>query len=312
MGIVKIDQNKVYDVLIAGGGPAGLTAAIYCMRKGLDVGLITVDIGGQVNITASIENYMGYRYIGGLELVDKFKAQVEQFTIGLRKGIKISSVIAGGVKDINLEDDSSYHARALIIATGKSPRRLNVPGEEEFMGRGVAYCATCDAPLYRRRKVAVVGGGNSGVEAAIELAKIAKNVTLIQLLEKLTADEILIEKLKAFPNVDILLEHETLEIKGDTGVGALVVINKKTGEENRIGLHGVFVEIGLIPNTDFAKGVLDMNAYGEIEVDCVCRTKSPGIFAAGDVTSIPFKQIIIAAGEGSKAALSAYDYLLKS
>ncbi len=309
---IPIDKNRVYDVMIIGGGPAALTAAVYCMRKGVSTGLIAGDIGGQLSETSSIENYLGFKYIEGVALVEKFADHVKQFDIGLGEGLKVKSIKYDDVKQIIIENGDIYKARTIIIASGSSWRKLNVPGEKELAGKGVAYCAICDAPLFAGKEVAVVGGGNSGIEAAIDLAKIANRVTIIQFLEKLTADIILQNSLKKFKNIEIFYEHEVKAIKGVDRVSSILIVNRKNGEIMEITTNGVFIEIGLIPNSDMVKGLVDLNEAGEIIVDYACRTSRAGIFAAGDVTSVPFKQVIIAAGEGSKAALSACDYLLKS
>ncbi len=308
---VPLDTQKIYDVLIIGGGPAALTAAVYCIRKGVDTGLITIDFGGQVAETSAVENYMGYKYIEGIELVEKFKEQVKQFEIGLSDGLKAVSVTDGSIKSVTLEDGSIYKARALIITTGKSYRKLNVPGEKELSGRGVAYCAICDAPLFAGKRAVVVGGGNSGIEAAIDLARVASHVIIIQNLADLTADKILRDSFSGFKNTEVLYEHSVTRIKGTRAVEGVTIRNLKTGETREVPAQGVFVEIGLVPNIDFVAGLLELNEFNEIIVDHTCRTNRPGIFAAGDVTSIPYKQIIIAGGEGAKAALSACDYLLR-
>lgn len=308
---VPVEDGKLYDVIIVGGGPAALTAAVYCMRKGVSTALVTEDIGGQVAVTSSIENYMGYKLIEGYQLVEKFREQVKQFEIGLNEGVRVKGITDNNVKEVMLEDGKSLKAKSLIIATGKNPIKLNVPGEEELVGRGVAYCSICDAPLYNGKRVAVVGGGNSAIESAIDLARVAEHVTVIQILNSLTADEILQKKLNQFSNVDIFYEHEVKKINGTEKVESLVVNNKKDNEESILELHGIFIEIGLKPNSEFAGEILELNKYNEIAVDCSCRTSQPGIFAAGDVTSVQHKQIIIAAGEGAKAALSACDYILK-
>ncbi|MBN2159846.1 MAG: FAD-dependent oxidoreductase [Spirochaetes bacterium] len=306
-----LDTAKTYDVLILGGGPAGLTAAVYCMRKGVSTGIIVKEIGGQVALTAGIENYMGYRHINGVELVDKFREQVVQFGIDYDEGASIASIEAGEVKRVKLEDGRVFSARALIVATGKSWRKLEVPGEEELTGLGVAYCTTCDGPFYTGKDVIVVGGGNSGLEAAIDLARIASSVTVVQFLDRLTGDRILIDKMKGFENVRVLYETEVTSINGSEEVESVSVRNRKNGAVDEIHAKGIFIEIGLVPNSGFAKGFLKLNEAGEIMVDCACRTSVPGIFAAGDVTDVPFKQIIIAGGEGAKAALSACNYVLQ-
>lgn len=305
-----IDTERVYDVIIIGGGPAGLTAAVYCMRKGVSTAIIVSHIGGQVAETSSIENYMGYRYVNGVELVEKFREQVQQFSIGYDEGHGVETIEDDGIKRVMLDDGRIVKGRTLIIASGKSWRKLGVPGEQRLTGKGVAYCTICDAPLFAGKKVIVVGGGNSGVEAAIDLALVAREVVVVQLLKELTADKILQDKLIGFHNVSFVYGSSVKEILGDNRVSAVVVENTGTHEIAEITADGVFVEIGLDPNSGFAKGVVEMNRSGEIVVDCACRTNRDGVFAAGDVTTVPFKQIIIAAGEGAKAALSACEYLM--
>ena len=309
---VPLDAGHNYDLLILGGGPAAMTAAVYAMRKGMSAGLITESMGGQVSETSVVENYLGYRYIEGVNLVERFKEQVKQFEIGFLEGAKAGRIEDGPEKRVHLEDGSAYRAKTLILCTGKSWRKLNVPGEREFTGRGVAYCSICDAPLFAGKDVVVVGGGNSGLESAIDLAKIARSVTIVQFLDSLTADDILVRRLEEFSNIRILYESEVTEIRGDVSVNSVIARNRKTGGAETIEAQGIFIEIGLVPNSDPVKGVLDLNGSGEIIVDCSCATSRPGIFAAGDVTSVPYKQIIIAAGEGAKAALSAYDYVLRN
>jgi len=309
---VPLDPTQTYDVLILGGGPAALTAAVYCIRKGVKTGLITKSVGGQVAETAAVENYMGFQYIEGLELVSKFRSQVKQFEIGYKEGMTVKAITTGNPKTVSLDNGTIYKSHTLIISTGKSPRRLNVPGEKELAGRGVAYCATCDAPLFTGMDVAVVGGGNSGCEAAIDLMRVARQVTLVQFLPELTADKIIIDKLMTFSNLKILLDHSVVSINGTEKVESVTIRHNKTTQESLLQVAGIFVEIGLIPNTVFTKNILKLNQWNEIVIDCACRTNVPGIFAAGDVTSVPYKQIIIAAGEGAKAALSACDFLLKN
>ncbi len=309
--VLPMAEDVLYDVIIVGGGPAAQTAAVYCMRKGVSTGLITMDFGGQLSDTSDIENYMGYRYITGVELASKFREQVRQFEIAVLEGKKAVSIEDGREKTVRLEDGSAFKARTLIVTTGKSWRRLGVPGETELTGKGVAYCAICDAPLFAGKRVIVVGGGNSGIESAIDLAKIAEHVTVIQFLADLTADKILIDAFKAYTNTTVLYEHEVAEIKGVQQVESVIVKSRTDGSVTEIKVQGIFIEIGLVPNTSMVKDLLDLNEFGEINVDCACRTSRPGIFAAGDVSSVPFKQIIIAAGEGAKAALSACEYVLR-
>ena len=306
-----LEENTLYDVMIIGGGPAGLTAAVYCMRKGVSTAMVVKDIGGQVAETAGIENYLGFKFINGMELAGKFKEQVLQFGIAFEEGAAVASISDGTVKKVVLQDGRVFTARTLIITTGKSWRKLNVPGEDDFVGRGVAYCATCDAPFFAGKRVAVVGGGNSGLEAALDLAKIAEHVYIVQFLENLTADRILIDRMEATGRVEVLLGHEVVEVKGEDSVSSVVVRDRKSGKTSSLDVQGIFVEIGLVPNTDPVMGVVERNEFGEIIIDCACKTSAPGIFAAGDVTTVPFKQIIIAGGEGAKAALSACEYILK-
>ncbi|MCX7957617.1 MAG: FAD-dependent oxidoreductase [Deltaproteobacteria bacterium] len=306
--LVLPSENEIYDIIIIGAGPAGMTAAVYSLRKGLRTAMITYDIGGQMLETYSIENYMGFRFIEGSGLVNKFSSQIKQFELALLEGVYVTKIDKNDrIFYIHTNKDKRYKARSVIISAGKSYRKLGVKGEAELTGKGVSYCATCDVPLYKDKNVIVVGGGNSGVETAIELAKISKNVTLLQRGNKLTADKILISQFENFPNKQIFLNSEILEITGEERVRGVKA--KIESEEKYIETDGVFVEIGLVPNTKFIEGFLNLNKYGEIIVDEYCRTDVEGVFAAGDITSVPEKQIIVAAGEGAKAALSAYRYL---
>jgi alkyl hydroperoxide reductase subunit F len=307
---VQLDADKIYDVLILGGGPAAQTAAVYCMRKGVTTGIITKNFGGQVAETSDVENYMGYTHINGPELMKKFREQVEQFEISVLEGYSVTGITAGKIISVSVDNGKEYRTKSLIISTGKSWRKLNVPGEVELTGKGVAYCSICDAPLFKGKKVIVVGGGNSGLESALDLAKAAEFVTLVQFLPELTADRILIDKFEEFQNKKIIFEHEVVEIHGKDRVDGVSLKNRKTGTIEKTNADGIFIEIGLVPNTAPFKGIIPLNEIGEIIVDCACRTGIDGIFAAGDVTSVPFKQIVISAGEGAKAALSACEYIL--
>lgn len=309
---IPVDVSKVYDVIIIGGGPAGLTAAVYCMRKGVSTAIIVKDIGGQMAETSSVENYMGYKYINGIALVDKFSEQVQQFSIGYDEGHEVKSVEPGRVKNVWLDDGRKFSARTLIVASGKSWRKLGVPGEKKLTGRGVAYCTVCDAPLFAGKRVVVAGGGNSGVESAIDLVPVASHVTVVQMLENLTADRILVDKLGTYSNVDYVFNSVVKEISGDAQVESVSIQNLKDNSVTKLETDGIFVEIGLDPNSGFIRDVVAVNGYGEIEVDSMCATSVDGIFASGDVTSVRYKQIIIAAGEGAKAALAACDYLMIS
>lgn len=299
----------MYGLIIVGGGPAGMTAAVYAARKRIDALLLSKDIGGQVLTTVGIENYMGYQFIEGPELMDKFEEQVRQFSLEQKigQGVVALSRRDGGF-EVRTDGGESYQAQAVIIATGKRPRPLNVPGEEKLRGRGVTYCAICDGPLFAGQKVAVIGGGNSALEAADDMVKIAEHVYLVS-LTPLTGDQILIDRVKDASNLTAFLEHEVVAIEGASRVEAIAIRDLKSGEEKRLEAGGVFIEIGLIPNSQLASGIATLNKLGEIEVSCANETGIPGLFAAGDVTNVPEKQIVVAAGEGAKAALQAHKYL---
>jgi len=299
----------MYDLMIIGGGPAGMTAAVYAARKKSCTLLISQDLGGQPNYTAGVENYMGYQFIEGPELMQKFEEQVKQFALDVKIGQKVSSLsqISPGF-EVRTDGGETHQAKAVIIATGKHPRPLKVPGEEKLRGKGVTYCAICDGPLFAGMKVAVIGGGNSALEAASDMVKIASHTYLVS-LTPLTGDQILIDNLKNADNLTLFLEHEVLEIKGENLVEGIRIRDLKSGQEKELEVGGVFVEIGLTPNSGFMKGVVTLNNLGEIEVNCANETGVPGLFAAGDVTNVPEKQIVVAAGEGAKAALQAYRYL---
>jgi alkyl hydroperoxide reductase subunit F len=301
----------VYDLIIIGGGPAGMTAAVYAARKKVDTLLISYDIGGQGLTSWLVENYMGYQFIGGRELMQKFEEQLKQFPTSVKievgKTVAKLSKLSGGF-EVKTDDGQTYQARVIILATGKSPRKLGVPGENELLGRGVTYCAICDGPVFVDLNVAIIGGGNSALEAANDMVKIARHVYLISLVA-LTADEILIDRIKSASTATILLEHEVLEIKGDNRVQGIRIRELKSKQEKELAVDGVFIEIGLIPNSGLLKELVTPNRLGEIQVNCASETGVPGIFGAGDVTSVPDKQIVIAAGEGAKAALQAHRYL---
>lgn len=300
----------MHELIIVGAGPAGMTAAVYASRKKINTLLLSKDLGGQPLWTAGIENYMGYQFIEGPELMQKFEEQVKQFPVEQKigQGAAALSQIDGGF-EIRTDKDESYQAKAVIIASGKRSRQLNVPGEDKLKGRGVTYCATCDGPLFAGDKVAVIGGGNSALEAADDMVKIAEHVYLVS-ITPLTGDQILIDKLKVASNlITIFLEHKVVAIEGSSRVEGIRIRDSKSGEERKIDVGAVFVEIGLIPNSEFAKGMTKLNELDEIEVNCACETGVPGLFAAGDVTSVPEKQIVVAAGEGAKAALGAHRYL---
>lgn len=300
----------IVDVLIVGAGPAGMTAAVYCARKKLKTGMVTRDLGGQVAWTLGIENYMGYQYITGKELTAKFEEQVRQFPV---------PVVLDDVTDIRQKDDKfvigtagerTIEARSVIVASGKKPRELGIPNEKRLIGRGLSYCATCDGPLFSKMDVAVIGGANSAIQAAIEMSGVATKVYIVS-RSPWRADAIIIERAEQVKNVEKRTGYDVLDIVGNDRVEGLKIRSRTTGEEETLAVRGVFVEIGLVPNTAFAKNLVELNDAGEVVVDCQCRTGIPGLFAAGDVTMVHEKQIVVAAGEGAKAALSAHEFLLR-
>ena len=299
----------MYDLMIVGGGPAGLAASVYAARKQLNTLLISIDIGGQVNKTLGIENYMGYQFIEGPELIDKFQTQMSQFPIDQKIGVKVSRLekLEDGFEAIS-EAGDKYQAKAVIYAAGKSPRKLNVPGEAELTARGVTYCAICDGPVFSGQRVAVVGGGNSALEAALDMVKIAEHVDLVS-LTPLSGDAILIDKLSTAKNLSIFTEYQTEKIEGQGFVNRMLIRDLKSGERKRLDVTGVFIEIGLTPNSAAVSGLIELNKRGEVPINCSCETTIPGLYAAGDVTDIPEKQIVVAAGEGAKATLQAHRYL---
>ena len=300
---------KEYDVLVVGGGPAGSSAAIYSARKGLKVGVVAERIGGQVKETVGIENLISNPYTTGSQLADNLRLHMQNYPIDLLEHRKIEKVeIDGTTKILSTATGESFKAPAVIVATGASWRRLNVPGESEYIGRGVAFCPHCDGPFYKGKHVAVVGGGNSGVEAAIDLAGVCSKVTVLEFMDELKADKVLQEKAKSLPNVEIFVSTQTLEVLGNgEKVVGIRLKDRKTETERTLDLDGIFVQIGLAANSGVFKEVVETNRPGEIVTDVNCRTSVPGIYAAGDVSTVPYKQIIIAMGEGAKAALSAFD-----
>jgi alkyl hydroperoxide reductase subunit F len=299
------ELGKVYDLIIVGAGPAGITAAVYAARKRMDFLVLTTNIGGQVTYVSQVENYTGFQYITGEELAAKFYEHLKYYGFD----VKLEEVkqIEPGNDLFNVKTAyANYLSKTVIVATGRRPRELNVPGEREFKNRGVTYCATCDAPLFEGMDVAVVGGGNAGLEAVLQLMKIASKIYLIEIMPHLKADPILVEKATASEKVEVWTKTKVLEIIGEKTVNEIRV--QRNGEVKVLPVQGVFVEIGSIPNSEIVDFV-EKNQWGEIIVNCACETSFPGLFAAGDVTNVPEKQIIIAAGEGCKAALSAFRYL---
>ena len=312
----KIARKEAFDVLVIGGGPAGAAAAIYAARKGIRTGVAAERFGGQVLDTMAIENFISVSHTEGPKMAAALEQHVKDYEVdimNLQRAEKLIPAAApGGLVEIQLASGASLKAKTVILSTGARWRQMNVPGEDQYRNKGVAYCPHCDGPLFKGKKVAVIGGGNSGVEAAIDLAGIALHVTLIEFDSKLRADAVLQTKLDSLPNVTVLVNAKTSEVHGDGAkVTGLSYENRETGELHRLHLDGIFVQIGLVPNTEFLKGTLDLSPRGEIEIDQRGQTSVPGVFAAGDATTVPYKQIVIAMGEGSKAALSAFDYLIR-
>lgn len=304
----KMDTNVVYDIIVIGAGPAAISASIYGIRKGLKVGFIGEIIGGQVLTTADIENIIGITKTNGPDFAKSLEMHAREYEIPFYSGHLVKEVINSDIKTVITDDDMKFKTKSIIIATGARHRKLNVEGEEEFAGRGVHYCSTCDGPFYRNLDVVIVGGGNSGVEAAIDLRNIAKSVTLIEFDDKLKADLVLQEKLEG---INVLTSSMIKKISGSQFVTNIDYIDRKTNEIKNIKTDGVFVEIGLEPNTEIFKDLVSLDKYGQIIVDKDNKTNVEGIFAAGDCTDVSFKQIIISMGEAAKAALSAFNYVIK-
>ena len=301
--------HRTFDVLVLGGGPAGSSAAIYSARKGLKVAMVAEHIGGQVKETVGIENLISVPYTTGNQLADNLRTHLTHYPIELFENRRIESVsLQGKEKEVIVKGGEVFVAPAVIIATGAGWRRLNVEGEAEYIGRGVAFCPHCDGPFYAGKEVAVVGGGNSGIEAAIDLSAICKKVTVIEFMDELKADKVLQDKANSLPNIEILTSTQTTKVIGNgEKVTALQLKNRQNDEEHTLNLDGVFVQIGLSANSKPFAGDLEMTRIGEIGIEAHCRTNVPGVYAAGDVSSVPYKQIIIAMGEGAKASLSAFE-----
>ncbi|PNG03806.1 alkyl hydroperoxide reductase subunit F [Stutzerimonas stutzeri] len=313
----KLSAKDAFDVLVVGGGPAGAAAAIYAARKGIRTGVAAERFGGQVLDTMAIENFISVNETEGPKLARALENHVREYDVDImnlqRAAQLIPASAAGGLHEIKLENGASLKAKTLILATGARWREMNVPGEQEYRGRGVAYCPHCDGPLFKGKRVAVIGGGNSGVEAAIDLAGIVAQVTLLEFDSHLRADAVLQKKLNSLPNVTVITSALTSEVHGDgQKVTGLTYKDRNSSEFHQLELEGIFVQIGLLPNSDWLKGTVELTSRGEIIVDARGETSLPGIFAAGDVTTVPYKQIVIAVGEGAKASLSAFDHLIRS
>ncbi len=300
----------MYDLIIIGGGPAGLTAAVYAARKKMNTLLLTKEFGGQLMWTKEIENYMGYQFISGPELMGKFEEQVKRFAVAIQYEEVNGFVVNPDGTFLVKTEEKEYQSKTVILATGKRPRGLDIPGEQEFTGRGVSYCATCDGPFFDNKAVAVIGGGNSAVQAALELSKIAHTVYLVVRNDHYIADPIILEKMKVATNIIEKIGYESEGIYGNEVVEKITIREIATGKLQDLAIDGVFVEIGLEPNSEYVENIVRMNNKKELMVDCRSRTNIPGLYAAGDITDGPDKQIVIAAGDGAKAALMAYDYLL--
>ncbi|NBD21742.1 alkyl hydroperoxide reductase subunit F [Aquabacterium fontiphilum] len=312
----KIDAKAPYDVLIVGGGPAGAAAGVYAARKGIRTGIAAERFGGQVNDTLAIENYISILETDGPKLSAALEAHAKAYDVeimNLQKAVQlIPAEQPGGLVQVKMDNGGTLKAKTVILSTGARWRNVNVPGEAEYKNKGVAYCPHCDGPLFKGKDVAVIGGGNSGVEAAIDLAGVVKHVTLIEFADQLKADAVLVNKLKSLPNVTIHVNAQTTEITGAQGkVNGLKFKDRVSGDERTVPLEGVFVQIGLVPNTEWLRGTVELSKFGEILIDAKGHTNVPGVFAAGDCTTVPYKQIVIAAGAGATAALSAFDYLIR-
>ncbi len=309
----KLDARDPYDVLIVGGGPAGAAAAVYAARKGIRTGVVAERFGGQVLDTMEIANYISIKETEGPKFAVALEEHVKHYGVDIMNGQRAASLASDGESvEVKLANGATLKSKSVILATGARWRDMNVPGEQEYRTRGVTYCPHCDGPLFKGKRVAVIGGGNSGVEAAIDLAGIVAHVTVLEFDGKLRADEVLQRKLRSLTNVEVILNAQTTEVVGDgSKVTGLKYSDRASGSARELALEGVFVQIGLLPNTDWLRGTLELSPRGEIVIDVHARTSLPGVFAAGDATTTPFKQIVVAAGDGAKAALSAFDHLIR-
>jgi NADH-dependent peroxiredoxin subunit F len=313
----RLGAKEAFDILIVGGGPAGAAAAVYAARKGIRTGVVAERFGGQTLDTMGIENFISVQETQGPTFAAAMEQQVRSYGVDIMNSQRVTAIEPapkpGGEITVTLSNGAALKSRSVVLATGARWRNVNVPGEDEYRNKGVAYCPHCDGPLFKGKRVAVIGGGNSGVEAAIDLAGVVAHVTLIEFADQLKADAVLVNKLKSLANVEIHTGAQTTEITGADGrVNGLAYKDRASGKAHHVALEGVFVQIGLVPNTEWLRGTVELSKYGEILIDEKCATSLPGVFAAGDVTTVPYKQIIIASGEGSKAALSAFDHLIRS
>ncbi|MFD2166375.1 alkyl hydroperoxide reductase subunit F [Thalassotalea euphylliae] len=308
----QMSEKEAFDVLVVGGGPAGASAAIYAARKGIRTGLVADRFGGQVMDTVGIENFISVKKTEGPKLVASLEEHVRDYDVDIMTSTKAVNLDKNGLIEVELDNGATLSSKSVILATGARWRQMNVPGEEQYKGSGVAYCPHCDGPLFKGKKVAVIGGGNSGIEAAIDLAGIVDHVTVLEFDSKLRADEVLQRKARSLSNVDIIVNAQTTEVVGDGNkVTALNYTDRVTNENHQVELAGVFVQIGLVPNSEWVDGTIDLTNRGEIITSKSGETSMPGVFAAGDVTDSPYKQIIIAMGDGANASLGAFDYLIR-
>ena len=312
----KMSAKDAFDVLVVGGGPAGASAAIYAARKGIRTAIAAERFGGQVLDTMASENFISVKETEGPKLVRALEEHVKEYEVDVMNLQRASALVPasseGGLHEVKFENGATLKAKTVILSTGARWREMGVPGEQEYKAKGVCFCPHCDGPLFKGKRVAVIGGGNSGVEAAIDLAGIVAHVTLLEFADTLRADAVLQKKLYSLPNVTVIKSAQTTEVKGDgQKVNGLVYKDRTTEELHTVELEGIFVQIGLLPNSDWLKGTVELNRFGEIIVDAKGATNIPGVFAAGDVTTVPYKQIVIAVGEGAKASLSAFDHLIR-
>jgi len=313
----KLNEKEAFDLLVIGGGPAGASSAIYSARKGIKTGLVADRFGGQVQDTMAIENFISVKATEGPKLVQNLEAHVNDYDVDIMNGQRVKKIIEasipGGLINVELENGANLQTRSAILATGARWREMNVPGEQEYRGKGVAYCPHCDGPLFKGKSVAVIGGGNSGIEAAIDLAGIVEHVTVLEFDNKLRADAVLQNKARSMENITIIKSAQTTEVLGNNKhVTGLTYLCRESQEMKKIDLAGIFVQIGLVPNTQFLQGTIELNQRGEVITSASGETNIPGVYAAGDATDTPYKQIIIAMGSGASAALGAFDYLIRT
>lgn len=312
--VESLNEQAPYDVLVVGGGPAGAAAAIYAARKGIRTGLVAERFGGQVMDTMGIENFISVPYTEGPKLAASLEQHVKQYGVDIISNQKVAGINAAELLQVPLASGATLQSKTIILATGARWRELNVPGEQEYRNKGVAYCPHCDGPFYKGKRVAVVGGGNSGIEAAIDLAGLVEHVTVVEFADTLRADEVLQRKARSMGNIEIITNAQTTTVVGDGNkVSGMDYIDRQSGEQQHLSVAGIFVQIGLVPNTEFLQGsAVELSSHGEVIIDAKGATSLPGVFAAGDATTVPYKQIVISMGAGATAALAAFDHLIRS